>query len=181
MYLSSTNWSKLRKQMKEMIHYIVKNKKTFTIPRIAIIWIEPIVYLFSLLSIFFPFLTFLYLLLTVGKSKRKSTKKWAMSHQESYCCTNLGRWFRPPETSEYHRKEVRKLLDSARKLRKSMEHGSSIPLGIFLDFFRWFPVFSCRNRPVIFDLGIIIKFVKQSKNIEITSKSCNAVRSRELE
>ncbi len=35
------------------------------------------------------------------------------------------RWFRPPDPAEKH--------------RKSLEHGSSIPAGIFSDLFRWIP------------------------------------------
>jgi len=66
---------------------------------------------------------------------------------------NPDQWFQRTDTAETGRKDTEKSSYPVEKYRKSLEHGSSIPAGNFLDFFRWFPACSWRNRPVIFDLG----------------------------
>jgi hypothetical protein len=43
------------------------------------------------------------------------------------------------------RKEAEKSLDPAGNRRKMIKHGSSIPTGIFSDFFQWFTGVSCRK------------------------------------
>ena len=103
-----------------------------------------------------------------------------------------GRRFRWPDPEGTCRKETEKTLDPAGIHWKSPEHGSSILAGKFLDFFRCIPitflcfppgtdrkspeifrpeycfhvrVYSCRNRPVFFDLSIA--FMRTNKLVYV--------------
>ncbi len=51
-----------------------------------------------------------------------------------------GRWFRTPDHTGSCRKDAGKSPDPAGKHRKSLEYGSSIPIGNCQDFSRWIPV-----------------------------------------
>jgi hypothetical protein len=73
------------------------------------------------------------------------------------------------------RKDAGKSPDPARKHRKSLEHGSSIPTGNCLDFFRWIPVLSSTNW-----LEIIEKNPKNSRPEYCFHKITGITRNRQF-